>query len=125
MLLSLALLVGIGSGPAHAELTAGELLQACEQIEAHGRIDGPTANIPDTATAGLCLGFFSAVLGVTLYANTDDSRVLGICTPENLNAYELARVTARFVQRNPEHGQDRAILVVLSAAKQAYPCQKT
>ena len=72
MLLGLALLVGIGSGRAHAELTASELLQACEQIEAHGQIDGPMANIPDTATAGLCLGFFSAVLGVNLYANTEE-----------------------------------------------------
>lgn len=90
-------LLGLGAGPARAELTASELLRACAEIEAQGRIEGPTASIPDTAKAGLCLGYFSAVLGAMLYSNADESRVLGICTPERLNAYELARVTARFV----------------------------
>lgn len=119
------LLLGLGTGPAHADLTVGELLRACAEIEAQGRIEGPTASIPDNAKAGLCLGYFSAVLGATLYSNADESRVLGICTPERLNAYELARVTARFVQDHPQFAQERAILVVLSAAKRAYPCQNT
>lgn len=121
VLLGLATLL-LGNSGARAELSAGELLQACDEVEASGRIEGSTANIPDTARAGLCLGYVSAVLGATLYGRPDESRVLGICTPEHLNAYELARITRRFVQAQPRYAQERAIVVVLSAARQAYPC---
>lgn len=120
-------LVGLGvlwpTAQARADVTAGELMRACSEIERQGRVLGPRVDVPDTAPAGLCLGYVMALLGATLFANADDSRVLGICTPENLNAFDLVRATARFLRDNPGHDRDRAVVVVLSAARQAYPCR--
>jgi hypothetical protein len=80
-------------------------------------------DLPDTARAGLCFGYFSAILGATLFSNADDTRVLGICTPARENPHEMARVTARFLEANPQYADNRAIVVVLSALKQVYPCR--
>ena len=85
-------------------------------------MEGLRVQVSDTARAGLCLGYFSAILGATLFSNADDTRVLGICTPERENPHQMARETARFVESNPHYADSRAILVVLSALKQAYPC---
>lgn len=108
---------------ARADVTAGELMRACSEIEHRGQVLGPRVDVPDTAPAGMCLGYVMALLGATLFSNPDNSRVLGICTPENMNAYELIRTTAQFLRNNPGHDRDRAVVVVLSAAKQAYPCR--
>jgi hypothetical protein len=115
-------LLGRSAAPARAELTARELLQAFQEIEAHGRVEGLRVDLPDTARAGLCFGYFSAILGATLFSNADNTRVLGICTPERENSHQMARVVARFVETNPQYADNRAIAMVLSALKQAYAC---
>jgi len=79
-------------------------------------------DLPDTARAGLCFGYFLAILGATLFSNANNTRVLGICTPERENSHQMARVVARFVETNPQYADNRAIAMVLSALKQAYAC---
>lgn len=107
---------------ARAELAAQQLVDACQDIERHGRVDDTRVELPDTAKAGICLGYFSAIAGVTLFSNPDDTRVLGICTPGRVNVYDLARAGTQFLNANPQYRDERAVVVALSAAKQAYPC---
>src|SRR5215207_10430074 len=57
-----------------------------------------------------------------LFSNADNTRVLGICTPERENSHQMARVVARFGETNPQYADNRAIAMVLSALKQAYAC---
>lgn len=112
-------------GHARTDITAGDLLQACDVIEREEHVHGSAIRLPDKAEAGFCLGYLTGIIGATLYSNADDTRVLGICTPERLNPHDLAHVTALFVQSTPSYARERAIQVVLSAAQQVYPCKKS
>ena len=123
-LLSLAFFTGTSSAQARSDISAGDLLRACDVIESHPQhVHGSTIDVPDKAEAGFCLGYLAGLLGATLYTNADDSRVLGICTPERLNPHDLAHVTSLFVRDTPRYAEERATQVVLSAAAQAYPCK--
>lgn len=115
-------LVLVWSTSGRADMKARDLLQACRQMETEGQFDGAKISVPDKAASGMCLGFFAAVVGVTLFHAADNSPILGICTPEHVSTYDLVRATEEFVAINPETISDRAIIVVLRAAKKAYPC---
>lgn len=124
-LLSLAFFMGTSSAQVRSDISAGDLLRSCDVIESHRQhVHGSTLSVPDKAEAGFCLGYLMGILGATLYTNADDSRVLGICTPERLTPYDLAHVTFLFVRDAPRYAEERAIQIVLSAAAQAYPCKK-
>lgn len=124
-LLSLVSLTGTSSAQVRSDISAGDLLRACDVIESQPQhVHGSTISVPDKAEAGFCLGYLMGILGATLYTDADDRRVLGICTPERLNPHDLAHVTSLFVRDTPRYAEERAIRIVLGAAARAYPCKK-
>lgn len=103
-----ALAVGSGSWPAHAqmELTGAMFLDVCTR--------------PDFAWIGFCDGYVQAIY---------DAWHLGAgpgvptCVPPSVTRTQLVELAVNALQQNPEYRQEQAAIVVYAVMVTAFPCR--
>jgi hypothetical protein len=114
-LILLLMLAGFAAVPAKANMTAGELNEACHRASA----ETPTKMV-DALAAGQCQGFVRSWMEMTMtnpvYQN---GQLMTFSWKNNVTIGQMIRVYCLFIKNHPERENEAAVFVLLRAADDA------
>ena len=120
----IALLVALVPSSAWAGC-ANLVLSDCEQLLQTLAASGDKVRYRDSASAGECSGFITAVREMNAMLSAGQGKPgLGYCAPSKSDGIQAIRVFVHYAQTHPGQPDRPAVALILDAFRDAWPCPK-
>jgi hypothetical protein len=86
------------------------------------RLAGRDVFIPATKEALQCWGYMQAMQDLSVLADENGRRIMGICPNEQTTLLQLTHAFAAYARHHSDDLDNDAALTVIGALKEAFPC---